>query len=36
MPELNRHSRVKSIHAVVIIAFTMVAETDLDTFWLQL
>jgi hypothetical protein len=38
MPQraLNRRTRVKSIHAVVEIASTLVAKTDLDAFWLQL
>jgi hypothetical protein len=33
---LNRRTRVKSIHAVVEIASTLVAKTDLDAFRLQL
>jgi hypothetical protein len=38
MPQrpLNRRTRVKSIHAVVEIASTLIAKTDLDAFWLQL
>jgi hypothetical protein len=38
MPQraLNRRTRVKSIHAVVEIASTLVAETDLNAFRLQL
>ena len=38
MPQrpLNRRTRVKSIHAVVEIASTLVAKTDLDAFRLQL
>jgi hypothetical protein len=38
MPQraLNQRTRVKSIHAVVEIASTLVAKTDLDAFWLQL
>jgi hypothetical protein len=38
MPQraLNQRSRVESIHAVVEIASTLVAKTDLDAFWLQL
>jgi len=35
-PALNQRSRVESIHAVVEIASTLVAKTDLDAFWLQL
>jgi uncharacterized protein related to proFAR isomerase len=38
MPQraLNQRSCVESIHAVVEIASTLVAKTDLDAFWLQL
>jgi len=33
---LNQRTCVKIIHAVVEIAPTLVAKTDLDAFWLQL